>query len=212
MEKRKEQKNEAVRTTFARFVPAHFVDYVVRLYLDSNVRFSIVKSRATKLGDFRAGIRGEKHQITVNGDLNQYSFLITTLHEFAHLITFNRFGTKVLPHGEEWKNEFKKLLLPVIQSGELPVDIERALVKSYNNVKASSCSDYHLSKTLLNYDQLEENTQILETLKKDEQFSLNGKVYEKGILRRKRYVCREIQSNRLFLISSLAKVKKIDEE
>ncbi|MES2800314.1 MAG: sprT domain-containing protein [Bacteroidota bacterium] len=197
-----------MKRTFAKFLPEHFVDYVVRMYLESNVRFSIVKSRTTKLGDFRGGLKGQKPQITVNGDLNPYSFLVTTLHEFAHLNTFNTYGTRVSPHGEEWKNEFKKLLLPVIQSGELPVDVERALVKSYNKVKASSCSDYHLSKTLLQYDQLAENTLILESLPKDEQFSLNGKVYEKGILRRKRYVCREVQSNRLYLISALAKVSK----
>lgn len=211
MEKPKANKVDAVKSTFSRFVPEHFVDYVVDLYLKSNVRFSIVKSRSTKLGDFRAGIRGEKHQITVNGDLNQYSFLITTLHEFAHLNTFNTHGSRVMPHGQEWKNEFKRLLLPVIQSGELPLEVERALVKSYNNVKASSCSDYHLSKALLKHDDLDENTFILESLKKDERFSLNGKVYEKGNLRRKRYVCREIQSNRLFLISSLAKVNKMDD-
>ena len=71
---------EAVRDTFCRHVPEDFVDYLMNLFFQANVRFSIVKSRATKLGDFRAGLQGEKHKITVNGDLNKFSFLITSLH------------------------------------------------------------------------------------------------------------------------------------
>jgi SprT protein len=201
-----------VMDSFRRFVPDHFVSYITDLFLNANVRFSIVKSRNTKLGDFRAGIKGEKHRITVNGDLNPYSFLVTTLHEFAHLHTFNLYGHRVQPHGKEWKEEFKRLLIPVIDSGELPREIENALVRSLTSIKASSCSDYHLSKALAEHDSLEDGIQLLEKLPPQSVFSLNGRQFIKGPLRRKRYVCREVASNRSFLISSLAKVNLIDHD
>lgn len=201
-----------VMQSFARFLPVHFIEYVTDIFLASDVRFSIVRSRATKLGDFRAGFNGDKHRITVNGDLNPYSFLVTTLHEFAHLNTFNQFGTKVMPHGEEWKTEFKRLLLPVIDSKELPEELENALVRSLVKMKASSCTDHQLSKALLRHDTLKPGNEILEQLPQNSPFLLNGREFIKGPLRRKRYVCREVNSNRSYLVSSLAQVQKIDIE
>lgn len=210
MKKRSVRSKSEVMQSFARFLPAHFVEYVTDIFLNADVRFSIVRSRATKLGDFRAGFNGEKHRITVNGDLNIYSFLVTTLHEFAHLNTFNRFGTKVQPHGEEWKAEFRKLLLPVIDSKELPKELEKALVNSLTNMKASSCTDHNLSRVLLSFDRPDPGKVILEELPSNSSFLLNGREFIKGPLRRKRYVCREVSSNRSFLVSSLAQVQKKD--
>jgi hypothetical protein len=182
----------------------------MNLFFQANVRFSIVKSRATKLGDFRAGLQGEKHKITVNGDLNKFSFLITSLHELAHLNTFNSFGRAVMPHGEEWKTAFKKLLLPIIDSKKLPQDIENALVNSLVNMKASSCTDHQLSRVLLKYDKKPQGMVILEELPVNSVFSLNGRDFVKGPLRRKRYVCQEVRSKRSYLVSSLAQVSPIE--
>jgi SprT protein len=212
MKKRSIKSKAEVMQSMSRFLPDHFVEYVTDIFLASDVRMSIVRSRATKLGDFRAGFNGEKHRITVNGDLNPYSFLVTTLHEFAHLNTFNRYGTKVLPHGEEWKLEFRKLLLPVIDSKELPAELEKALVNSLVNMKASSCTDHNLSRALLSHDTLNPDKIILEELPTNSSFLLNGREFIKGPLRRKRYVCREVSSNRSYLVSSLAQVHKNDNE
>lgn len=195
-----------VMASLSRYLPSPFIEYVTDIFIASKVRFSIVRSRATKLGDFRAGINGEKHRITVNGDLNPYSFLITTLHEFAHLNTYVQYGSRVMPHGEEWKKEFKKLLLPVIDSKELPKDIENALVNSLVNMKASSCTDHQLSRVLLKYNEQKSGEIILEELPMNTPFLLNGREFVKGPLRRKRYVCREVSSNRSYLVNSLAQV------
>ena len=59
-------------------------------------------------------------KITVNGDLNPYSFLITTIHEFAHLVTFEEYQGRVKPHGKEWQLTYSKMLYPVIEDGGLP--------------------------------------------------------------------------------------------
>jgi hypothetical protein len=198
----KEQVADALR----KYLPEAFITYVVSLFQASNVRFKIVPGRATKLGDFRAGMNGEKHTITVNGDLNPYSFLITTVHEFAHLHTFNTFGNRVSPHGNEWKSAYRQLLLPLIDSPELPEDIRKALMNSLVRTKASSCSDHGLSRVLLNYDKLKEGVIILEHLPKNSTFVLNGKQFVKGDLRRKRYICQEVKSKRSYLVNSLAQV------
>lgn len=179
------------------------------LFLASPIRFKIVPPRKTKLGDFSVGHGFEKPQITINGDLNPYAFLITTLHEFAHLHTYQQFGNKVNPHGEEWKANFRKLLLPIIDSRLLPKDIEHSLVNSLVSMKASSCTDQKLSRVLKNYDEIKEGIKTLEQLPKNTIFVLNGREFVKGELRRKRFLCEETISKRMFLINSLAEVKPI---
>lgn len=203
-------RREQVTEAFKKYVPEQFVGIVVDLFLSSAVKFKIVGGRKTKLGDFRAGFSGEKHQITVNGDLNPYSFLITTLHEFAHLNTFNAYQNRVAPHGEEWKTAYRALLLPVIQSGHLPSDIQKALVNSLINTKASSCSDHQLSRVLHSYDKLKDGIELLERLPNNSTFVLNGRHFVKGPLRRKRYVCQEVKTSRSFLVNALAQVYPVE--
>lgn len=204
------RKREKVIEGFKKFLPIGFEDIVVDLFLASPVKFKIVPPRKTKLGDFKVGYGLEKPQITINGDLNPYSFLITTLHEFAHLHTFQQFGNSVNPHGEEWKSNFRKLLIPIIDSKKLPKDIEHALVDSLVSIKASSCTDIKLSRILKNYDKNKEGVEILERLPKNSIFAINGREFIKGELRRKRYLCEETISKRTYLINALAEVYLIN--
>ncbi len=203
------RKREKIIEGFKKFLPAGFEEIVVDLFLSSPVKFKIVPPRKTKLGDFRIGSGMEKPQITVNGDLNPYSFLITTLHEFAHLHTFQQHGNRVNPHGEEWKANFRKLLLPIINSNKLPKNIEHALVDSLVSLKASSCTDLKLSRILKSYDDLKDGVEILERLPKNTIFALNGREFIKGELRRKRFLCEETISKRMYLVNALAEVYPI---
>lgn len=195
-----------------KYVPLEYVDLVTDLLLKYRVVFKIVKPRKTKLGDFRAGIQGEKYQITVNGDLNKYSFLITTLHEFAHLITYDEYGRRAAPHGKEWKDNFSMLLVPMIRIGHLPKPIESALMNSLVNVKASSCTDVNLQRVLLTFDERNDNLTTLESLEKNSIFELNGRLFEKGVLRRTRFMCKEQHGKRYFLVNRLAMVKEFKNE
>jgi SprT protein len=200
------KKREKVLEGLGKFLPPGFDSLITDLFFSTPIRFKIVAPRKTKLGDFRAGSQNKKPQITINGDLNPYSFLITTLHEFAHLHTYQQHGRKVNPHGEEWKNNFKKLLIPIIDTGKLPKDIENALLNSLINLKASSCTDLPLARILKNYDISKTGFNILEEIPKNSIFALHGRKFKKGEFRRKRFVCEEINSKRLFLISCLAEV------
>lgn len=208
MKSRKEQ----YESILINYLPAEYIDYIVKLLIAHPVKFKIVKPRKTKLGDFKAGLKNEKHQITVNGNLNQYSFLITTLHEFAHLIAFVKFGFRISPHGKEWQQTFIELLTPIVNTGHLPKDIETAVLNSMIRVKASSCTDVQLQRTLMKYDSHEEEVMTLESLDKNSIFALNGKSFSKGNLRRTRYLCKDLDSNREYLVHALAKVTKIEDE
>jgi hypothetical protein len=201
------EKHAAYQKVLAKYIPEAFVVFVADLLLTHKVRFKIVPPRSTKLGDFRPGNQFRLPQITVNGNLNPYAFLITTLHEFAHHITFEKYSNSVSPHGGEWKYEFKLLLQPMIFHPEFPVNIRVALEKSLHNLKASSCSDIHLSRELAKFDKDSEIFLLLESLPHGAQFLLQNKVFYKGELRRKRFLCTEIQTKRNYLVSGIAKVK-----
>jgi len=204
----KTEKKAKVREQLKSFLPLGFESMVADLIFSSPVIFKIVKPRNTKLGDFRAGIKQEKPQITVNGNLNPYSFLITTLHEFAHLNVYLKHGFRVKPHGEEWKHEYRKLLVPAIDTHLLPQDIVNTLMNSLVNTKASSCSDIHLMRVLKKYDTKNEDMLHLEEIAQGSTFLLQGKTFVKGELRRKRYLCEEITTRKKYLVHALSEIKK----
>lgn len=205
-----EKKRNHFSSILSKYLPDVFVSFVAELLLQNKVRFKIVAPRSTKLGDFRPGNSERLPQITVNGNLNPYSFLITTLHEFAHFKTFEKYSNNVNPHGIEWKNEFKILLEPIVSNPQFPQDLKRVISKSLNNLKASSCSDIHLSRELAKFDSEGDDFELLENLEHGSFFLLQKKIFYKGELRRKRFLCTEIQSQKKYLVNAIAKVKQIE--
>lgn len=171
-------------------------------------RFSlkITKSRTTKLGDYRHPFKDKPHQITVNHNLNKFSFLITLVHEVAHLAVWNKYRNNTDPHGKEWKEEFKIHLNPFLERRVFPEDILSILYNYSINPKASSCTDIDLVRVLKTYDCVSEYIH-LEKINEDSIFKLrNGRTFIKGKRIRKRYICIEILSKRKYLISPVAEV------
>lgn len=204
-------KQERLEKQLRAYLPEGFEPMVAALLLKYPVRFAIKAPRNTKLGDYRPPWGDEKHhRISINGNLNRYSFLITTLHEFAHLETYLQYGNRVKPHGEEWKQAYRSMLWPAITSGKLPKAIENALMKSLANTKASSCSDTQLSRVLRQFDPQQEDELTLEELPKNATFALQGRHFRKGELRRTRFLCEELSSRRNFLIHALVTVQHIE--
>lgn len=205
-------KRQKLEHGFERFLPQEFVPYVVDLLLKHPIKFKVVPPRSTKLGDFRAGTGIEKPVITVNGNLNPYAFLVTTLHEFAHLFTYLDYGFNVLPHGNEWKENYCKLILPIVDSKKLPNDLENVLLKSLVSVKASSYSDIDLTRVLKKYDLNKDGKELLENLSKNSIFAINGRVFMKGELRRKKFFCIELSTKKKYLVHALAEVNLLNRE
>jgi hypothetical protein len=168
--------------------------------------FKISKNRATKLGDYRHPFKGNGHKISVNNDLNPYAFLVTTVHEFAHLLTWNDHKNKVKPHGAEWKNNFKRMMKPFFDMGVFPPDIHRTIVNYLDNPAASSCTDLSLARALKKYDAHLHTTRI-EELPLKAIFTLkDGRKFERGERVRKRYRCLCITNGNVYLFNPLAEV------
>ena len=104
------------------------------------IELKVVPSRKTKLGDWC--FRNGKHTITINDDLCQAQFFMTLIHELAHATTWNIYTGTVKPHGKEWKDQFRSLMLPLLD-GHFPIMVERTLREHMKNPSARSgtCAD-----------------------------------------------------------------------
>ncbi|MBK8328180.1 MAG: SprT-like domain-containing protein [Bacteroidetes bacterium] len=92
------------------FIPSDAVELVIAYMHQYKIHLKIKRERKTVLGDYRPSFNGKPHTISVNANLNKYHFLITFIHELAHLISYLEFGRSALPHGKEWKQHFSLLL------------------------------------------------------------------------------------------------------
>jgi hypothetical protein len=194
---------------------AHYTPESTHIYLKQLLKghlaiIKVVNGRLTKLGDFRPVPKGETPTITLNNNLNPYAFLVTFLHEWAHLLVYEQYYTTVRPHGKEWKNYFKMVMVPILEIDELPKEFKAVLYKHIKNPKASSLADPVLAKYLKQHD---EKTAIhLEDLPANSLFVLqNGLILKKGIKRRTRYLCVDPKSKRQYTVHALAEVAEIKE-
>lgn len=164
-------------------------------------QLSIKSPRSTKLGDYKF-YKG-KHFISINNNLNSYAFLITLVHEIAHMIVRENYSNRVLPHGKEWKYTFKILMLDFLPL--FPENIQKQLALHLKNPKASTSTDIALVKVLREYD----NKTILtiEDIPIGSTFLIpNGKAFIKGKKVRTRFECISLKNNKTYLISPLAEV------
>ncbi len=151
------------------------------------------------------------HQITVNASLNQYRFLITLVHEIAHLVAFEKYGRRIKPHGLEWKRTFQHLMVPFIRPEIFPTALLPIIANHFKNPKASSSTDARLAIALKAFDetQQKDHSYVFE-LPMGSTFRLyNGKLFQKGKKRTKRYECVELATGRLYLFQPNAEVELI---
>jgi len=131
-------KQEAPLHQLKDYLPEGSFEAVSQYLLLYKVQLTITRERKSVLGDYRNSLADKNHRISVNGNLNKYSFLITLLHELAHLLTYEQFGHRVSAHGQEWKNEFSKILAQFLLKKIFPLDIQKALYKTLKNPAATS--------------------------------------------------------------------------
>jgi hypothetical protein len=195
--------------TLFKYLPERSVSPCFDLIKKCNVHLKIVNERVTRHGDYRRLPSG-KHQITVNANLNKYRFLITLVHEIAHLVAFEKYGRHIKPHGLEWKRTFQHLMLPFIRPEIFPSRLLPLLANHFKNPKASSSTDARLSIALKSFDPKQEDRTYVYELPKGSIFKLyNGKLFKKGNKRIKRFECLEIKSGKMYLFQPNAEVELI---
>jgi hypothetical protein len=175
------------------------------------VHLTITRERKSILGDYRHAIGAKNHRISVNGTLNPYAFLITLIHELAHLVTFMKYGNEVNAHGKEWKRLYAELMSKFLHVNIFPPDIEKSLERSLHNLPASSCADEKLMRVLKKYDLNKEGLMLVEQVPDGAVFSIEGgNQFKKGKQLRKRFQCEEIKTGRLYLFSPVYEVKLLE--
>lgn len=193
-----------------KFLPPNTFEPVAAYLQQYKVHLTITRERKTVLGDYRNAVNNRAHRISVNGNLNSYSFLITLLHELAHLLTFDKHGHRVQSHGKEWKKIYGDLLAQFIKNKIFPADIEKELILSLHNPGASSCSEDGLMRVLRNYDEKQEGQMLVEEIPPQQLFRLkDGRVFKKGEKLRKRYRCQEVSTSRVYLFSPVYEVELV---
>ena len=205
-------KKEAPLQALQQFLPPGAFEPVTQYLIQYKVHLTITKERETLLGDYRRAVDGKNHRISVNGNLNTYAFLITLLHELAHLLTFDNYGHRIAAHGKEWKNEYSKILAQFLLHKLFPPDIEKALLKSLQNPAATTCGEEHLTRVLRKYDEKKHKNGLLmiEELHDGNLFrTKDGRVFKRIAKLRKRYKCIEVKSGTVYLFNALYEVEMV---
>jgi SprT protein len=204
-----------IEKIISKYLPEQSVEFCTELIIRHKVKLKITRSRSSRYGDYTPPQNGSGHIITVNHNLNKYFFLLTFIHEMAHLVCHEKYSRRISPHGVEWKNEFIRLLEPLSAQKFFPPDLVHAIHRYMNNPSASSCSDINLMRALKKHDEEKgSNVFHLEDLPQDSVFRFREEKssieYRKGEKMRKRFKCIEIKSQALYFVSPVAEVELLE--
>lgn len=203
-------KKEVPVNHLQQFLPPGTSDAVMAYLHQYKVHLTIARERKSILGDYRHRTHAANHRISVNGNLNQFSFLITLLHEIAHLLTFEQYSNRVQAHGREWKMIFGQLLQQFLQHKVFPEEVEKELLQSLKNPAASSCAEDGLLRVLRKYDTNAAATVLVEELPLHGVFRIkDGRTFRKGEQLRKRFKCTEIKTGKIYLFSPVYEIEPV---
>jgi len=165
-------------------------------YLDG-IKFTIVNPRKTALGMWR--YRAGQHEITINSDLTSIQFMLTTVHEIAHVRVWELYKNTVKPHGQEWKDQYRQLMLPLLQ-GYFDFTTENILKKHMLNPPASARCTEELKRLI------EPGTKLLSDVCVGCSFKINdGREFVKVRKRRVKWECLNTDG-KIYLIPETIKV------
>lgn len=192
-----------------------FIGEKAALFIDVQTKglvfhLKVTKARETKYGDYSSPIKNKKQRITINGNLDKYSFLLTLLHELAHLMVFENYDKKVKPHGKEWKYCFSQILLKAINDNIFPLSVNETINKYYINkqsfthnsrVKISNAIDKELGiPESIRLENIPINKTVL---------LINGMTVTKLEQKRTRCICRNLEDRRLYYIHKFIEVESV---
>ncbi len=189
-----------------KYLPATAVQPLTVLLENYQVHLKIVNERQTRHGDYRPMPDGT-HRITINANLNKYRFLITLVHEIAHLVTFKKYGYHVKPHGLEWKETFQHLMIPFLRPEVFPSTLLPVLARHFKNPRASSDTDAAMSIALKGYDTTTDKIYIFELEYGSYFITSSGRRFQKGKKLRKRYECLELDTGKTYIFQPNVQVQ-----
>mgnify|MGYP002638477776 CR=1 FL=1 len=203
-----------VRSLLSEKVPEPALPIIVDWFRTNQVGLLVTWGRRTKSGDFRPPKNGSLPVISINRTLNEYSFLITLIHEMAHFHVFEKHykqaflkrRQRVQPHGQEWKEDFRKLMDPFLTLEIFPEALLGVLIAHMQNPRASSYSDPLLARALLRFDTIVAGI-LIEELDDGALFTTaSDMLFRKEGIQKRRFRCTRLKDRKIYLFSPIARV------
>jgi len=188
------------------YLPEHALEYCIQLSKKYHFQLDFSFDRKSKFGHYKYLPQTNTHIISINKGLSKPLFLITYLHELAHLEVMIKFKRKAKPHGSEWKQTFSSFLSPLLNDSVFDSSLLQALTTHLKNPKASLSADHHLWELLMDtnpYQSLK-----IRDINIEEHFIFKKRVFKKLKTRRTRALCLEPASGNQYLIPLIATVEK----
>ena len=206
-------REEEYKSILSRYLPHTAVEPIYRFVSENSVRFKITPVRTSKLGDYRCpSPQHPYHEISVNGDLPEYFFLMVLLHEMAHMKTFITFGRRVQPHGHEWQEQYRQLLIEYFNGGHFPPETYPLFKRYTSRIPLNRAAGQALEQALKKYGMPEDDAMhmTLAELPLNASFQLKnkpGRVFIHLEKRRTRHLCKEKLTGRQYLVSGIAEIE-----
>ena len=193
------------------YIPARALNYTASLLSSDSIILHVSRPRNTKAGHFKKHARHQIPEISINSNLGEERFLFTLIHEIAHWKSFEEHGRSIRSHGPEWKSCFRDLMLPLLHPEVFPDELLGPIGSHMKSPKASTIADPVLQ---LAFDSVEgiERT-FLHQLEEGARFQIRkGRQFIKGPKKRTRYLCKDLNNKRMYLVPGSAPVVELATE
>ncbi len=192
-------------TNLEKYLPENTLPFLKTWFGEHYIHIKITKGRNSKLGDYRK-MPDKSHQITINSTLQPQLFFFVLTHELAHLLAFENFGNRISPHGSEWKNTFRTMLLESISI--YSEDLKPIILKFSKAPKANFMSSPDLVK-YFHIENYEDETSYIEDLETEDRFIYRKQTYIIEGKRKKNYICLNLDNGKRYIFKPLARVEKL---
>jgi SprT protein len=187
-----------------KYLPPNTLHYLKIWFADYYIHIKVTRNRNSKLGDYRK-LPDHSHEITINSTLAPQLFFFVLTHELAHLIAFEKYGRKISPHGNEWKETFRQMLLQSISVYE--ENLRPVIIQFSKSPKANFMASPDLVK-YFHIEKQEDSLTFIEELEKGDFFMYRNEKYLLEGLIKKNYLCKNLATGRKYSFKPLARVEK----
>lgn len=196
---------------FKKYLPEKSVEYCHRLWKEHHIQFTISPPRKSVYGNYM--YRNGVHLISVNGDLSPESFLVTYLHEVAHLVVRKSNARRPKPHGREWQKAFQLVMKPMLEEAVFGTELTKALTEHLKNPKATSCTDPVMHRLMMGSsepDQADKDEFQIDNLKLGSRFVFQSRAFRVMRKVRTRIECLQEADGAIYRFQPTARVRLLE--